>query len=118
MYIDAGLMSNNLSWEYFSKIPSKNKLGIYICIEDEKSYINSNISLKNYIIQILKTYIIQSISLYEKTINLNDENILLIKEDLNTFDTSIKLTIPTDEKIREMLKDGYNDMQVYLKKKL
>lgn len=116
LYVDAGIV-NNLSWEYFSKIPTKNKLGIYLYIED-KPKITSNIKLNEYILEICKTFYKQSASLYEKSINLNNENILTLNEDISNFTFKNKLKVPSDEMIHKMLKHGYEEMKLYLKKKV
>ena len=117
-YIDAGLMSNNLSWEYFNSVPSTNKLGIYLFIENSKSLLSPHTSLKNYILQIFKTYCKQSMLHYEKSICLSDENIFIIKEEELSFNMSNKLSLPSDEEIHSMLKHGYDEIQLYLKKKV
>ena len=117
LYIDAGIVNNNLSWEYFASIPSKNKLGIYLYIED-KPNISANIKLTDYMLEIFKTFFKQSVLLYENSINLNNENIFIIKEKINDITLTNKLSLPSDEEINKMLKHGYSEMQLYLKKKL
>lgn len=114
MYIDAGVVNNNISWEYFNDIPSDKKLGIYLYIED-KSRISNNAQIFEYYIYIFKSIYNQSVQLYEKSINLNNEHIFIIKEEITSF--SDKLGVPND-KIFEMLKNGYEEMQIYLKKKV
>ena len=117
LYVDAGLMSNNLSWEYFSNISSKNKLGIYLYIETKPTII-TDITLSEYILKICKTFCEQSMINYEKSICLSDENIFIIKEEFNQFNASDKLSLPSDKEIYEMLRHGYNEIQSYLKKKV
>lgn len=117
-YIDAGLVMNNLSWEYFKNISKNNKLGIYLSLDRTITNISSEINLTEYVSHILKIFFKQCSLLYENTINLTDENIFVLKETNNNLSLSDKLCLPDKEKINEMLKYGYEEIQVYLKKKL
>lgn len=119
IYIDAGLI-NNLSWEYFSNIPKDNKFGIYLCLVDKSTLSTTDINLFDYLLQILKTVFKYSGSLYEKTLDLQNENIFLLKDELVLNNTLLKekIELPPDDKINSMIQYGYNEMQLYLKKKI
>ena len=115
LYIDAGLI-NNLSWEYFNDIHTKNKFGIYLYVDVDNTQITScDLKISQYFINILKIVLKQSGKLYEQTIDIKNENIFILKDSTLFSD---KLTLPTNEKINEMLLYGYNEIQSYLKKKL
>ena len=116
LYIDSGLVNNNISWEYFNNIHSKNKLGIYLYYDYKTFFESTDITLMKYIVLIFKTIYKQSFQLYENSINLNNENILILKEDITSL--ADKLTVPSDDKIYQMLQHGYNEIQFYLKKKV
>ena len=115
-YIDAGLI-NNLSWEYFNDIPTKNKFGIYLHndVYSTASITSSEVNISQYFINILKLVLKQAGKLYEQTIDIKKEHIFVLKD--RTI-LSEKLTLPSDEKINEMLVYGYNEIQSYLKKKV
>ena len=114
MYIDAGVF-NNLSWEYFENIASKNKFGIYMYIENKLSILPNDVSFINYFLHILVTVLQKSGDLYENTISLSKENVLILKNENKLIDI---ISLPPENEIEEMIQYGYNSMKIYLKKTL
>ena len=106
VYVDAGLI-NNMSWDYFSSISDKNKLGIYM-VHDSAEHTEIK-NLSGYLMNIIECVFLHTFRKYEES--LPPGSVIFLKDTTSVFDLS-----PTKNTIRRLLNIGHDEAQLYLKK--
>jgi predicted acylesterase/phospholipase RssA len=111
VYVDPSII-NNLSWEYYKDINHDRKIGIYLK-QNKTNVLFDHTKLSEYISRIIKMILLHSDNLYDNLIKIDKENIVVCLS--NEVDI---IKLPENDIIKKMLLNGYETMQMFLKKTL
>ena len=108
LYIDAAVI-DNMSWNFYSKVPKAKKIGIYMTHSKQQKSGSPITNLSSYMINILRCFYLTTVEKNEQF--LLHENIIILKDETSVLDM-----YPSKDNIENMIKFGYYEMELYLKK--